>query len=48
VPTCPKDVADQLAAEFGSIEERIACLTRSRDTISNFPARTRREVLEQQ
>ncbi|UMG94238.1 MerR family transcriptional regulator [Nocardioides sp. TF02-7] len=44
-PTCPKEVAEQLAAELGPIEERIACLTRSRDTIRGFLERTRHEVV---
>ncbi len=45
-PTCPRDVAEQLAAELGPIEARIACLTRSRDTIRDFLQRTQHEVLE--
>ncbi|MGS0687645.1 MerR family transcriptional regulator [Nakamurella sp. GG22] len=47
-PTCPLDVAEQLAAELGPIEARIACLTRSRDTIRDFLQRTQHEVLERQ
>jgi len=47
-PTCPRDVAEQLAAELGPIEARIACLTRSRDTIKGFLQRTQLEVLERQ
>lgn len=38
--TCSRDVAEQLAAELAEIDERIACLTRSRDTIESFLART--------
>lgn len=40
VETCTRDVAEQLAAELSEIEGRIACLTRSRDTIRGFLART--------
>lgn len=47
-PTCPRDVAEQLAAELGPIEDRIACLTRSRDTIRSYLTRTRHEALLQQ
>jgi DNA-binding transcriptional MerR regulator len=47
-PTCPQDVAEQLAAELGPIEDRIACLTRSRDTIRDYLKRTRHEVLLRQ
>lgn len=47
-PTCPLDVAEQLAAELGPIEARIACLTRSRDTIRDYLQRTRHDVLTQQ
>jgi DNA-binding transcriptional MerR regulator len=45
-PTCPLEVAEQLAAELRPIEDRIACLTRSRDTIRAYLRRTRAEVLE--
>lgn len=44
-PTCPVAVAEQLAAELAGLEARIACLTRSRDTIRSYLARTRHEVL---
>lgn len=44
-PTCPREVAEQLAAELGPIEDRIACLTLSRDTIRDYLERTRHEVL---
>lgn len=40
VETCTRDVAEQLAAELREIEGRIACLTRSRDTIRDFLDRT--------
>jgi DNA-binding transcriptional MerR regulator len=44
-PTCPAEVAEQLAAELGPLESRIACLTRSRDTIRGYLERTRHEAL---
>jgi DNA-binding transcriptional MerR regulator len=44
-PTCSLEVARQLARELEAIEERIACLSRSRDTIREYLMRTRREVL---
>jgi DNA-binding transcriptional MerR regulator len=44
-PTCPVAVAEQLAVELEGLETRIACLTRSRDTIRAFLTRTRHEVL---
>ena len=47
-PTCPLDVAEQLAAELGPIEDRIACLARSRDTIRDYLTRTRHEALLRQ
>ena len=39
-PSCPRTVADMLAHELVGIEERIGCLTRSRDTIRDYLART--------
>lgn len=33
---CPRGVADLFAAELEDLEARIACLTRSRDTIRDF------------
>ncbi|AEG43975.1 MerR family transcriptional regulator [Isoptericola variabilis] len=44
-PTCPRQVAELLAAELGGIEDRIACLTRSRDTIRDVLARTEHAAL---
>ena len=43
-PSCPRTVADMLARELTGIEERIACLSRSRDTIRDYlaPHRARR------
>jgi len=43
--TCPLAVAEQLAGELAGLESRIACLTRSRDTIRDFLLRTEHEVL---
>jgi DNA-binding transcriptional MerR regulator len=39
-PSCPRTVAEMLAHELTGIEERIACLSRSRDTIRDYLART--------
>ena len=47
-PTCPVEIAEQLAAELGPIEDRIACLTRSRDTLRDYLQRTQHEVLQRQ
>lgn len=44
-PTCPKAVAEQLADALIGIEERVTCLTKSRDTIRDFLVRTEHEVL---
>ncbi len=44
-PTCPRDVAELLASELGGIEDRISCLTRSRDTIREFLQRTEHAAL---
>lgn len=44
-PTCPRAVAEQLAAELDGIEERIACLTRSRDTVRDYLVRTEHDAL---
>lgn len=43
-PTCPAEVAELLAAELDGLEKRIACLSRSRDTIHRFLDRTRAQV----
>ncbi|MFC7878547.1 MerR family transcriptional regulator [Isoptericola sp. NPDC057391] len=44
-PTCPRTVAEMLAVELVGIEDRIACLTRSRDTIRDVLARTEHAAL---
>ena len=44
-PTCPVAVAEQLTVELAGLEERIACLSRSRDTIRSYLVRTQHEVL---
>ncbi|WP_426562038.1 MerR family transcriptional regulator [Angustibacter sp. McL0619] len=43
--TCPVAVAEQLAEELHGLESRIACLSKSRDTIRDYLARTQHEVL---
>lgn len=43
--TCPRTVAEMLAAELVGIEDRIACLTRSRDTIRDVLVRTEHAAL---
>jgi DNA-binding transcriptional MerR regulator len=44
--TCSRNVAESLAAELEVLEGKIGCLTRSRDTVREFLARTRHaEVL---
>lgn len=42
--TCPREVAEQLAAELDGLESRIECLTRSRDTIRAYLDRTCGEI----
>ena len=44
-PSCPRTVADMLATELDAIENRIACLSRSRDTIRDYLARTEHAAL---
>ncbi|MCK9795629.1 MerR family transcriptional regulator [Isoptericola sp. 4D.3] len=44
-PTCPRTVAEMLAAELDGIEDRLACLTRSRDTIRDVLTRTEHAAL---
>jgi DNA-binding transcriptional MerR regulator len=39
-PTCTAALAGQLAAELHSIEDKIACLSLSRDTLRNYLERT--------
>jgi DNA-binding transcriptional MerR regulator len=43
--TCPSAIAEQLATELTSLESRIACLSRSRDTIREFLLRTEHAAL---
>jgi hypothetical protein len=44
--TCSRNVAESLANELETLDSKIACLTRSRETVRNFLARTRHaEVL---
>lgn len=44
-PTCPRTVAEMLAGELVGIEDKIACLTRSRDTIRDVLTRTEQAAL---
>ncbi|WP_369371910.1 MerR family transcriptional regulator [Promicromonospora sp. Populi] len=44
-PTCPREIAEQLATELVGVQARIDCLTRSRDAIRGFLTATRHEVL---
>ena len=44
-PTCPREVAEQLATELVGVQARIDCLTRSRDSIRKFLTATQHEVL---
>lgn len=44
-PTCPRTVAEMLASELVGIEDKIACLTRSRDTIRDVLTRTEQAAL---
>lgn len=45
--TCPREVAEQLSQELEGLEARIACLTRSRDTIRRYLDRTCAEIRRQ-
>lgn len=40
-PTCSDEVAELLARELTALEQRIDCLTASRDTVRTFLERTR-------
>ncbi len=44
-PSCPLAVAEMLAQELAGLEARIACLTKSRDTIRDYLARTEHAAL---
>jgi DNA-binding transcriptional MerR regulator len=43
-PSCPIEVARQLAREVEALDRRIACLSRSRDSVSEFLDRACSEV----
>jgi DNA-binding transcriptional MerR regulator len=45
LPTCPREVAEQLATELVGVQARIDCLTKSRDAIRRFLTATQHEVL---
>ncbi|MBW9207216.1 MerR family transcriptional regulator [Mumia sp. zg.B53] len=40
-PSCTRQVAEMLHAEMRSLEDKIACLTKSRDTVERYLQRTR-------
>ena len=42
---CTRDFARQLADELGALESRIACLTRSRDTVRDYLSHTEHAAL---
>lgn len=42
--SCPRAVAELLVEELDGLDDRIACLTRSRDTIRDFLTRTNNEI----
>ena len=44
-PTCPRTVAELMASELAGIEDRIRCLSQSRDTILDVLVRTEHEAL---
>jgi DNA-binding transcriptional MerR regulator len=43
--SCSRNVAEQLAAQLEDIEDRIACLTKSRDTVRHFLTQTEHRAL---
>ena len=43
--SCPLEVAEALAAELSDLDERIACLQRSRSTIHDYLVRTEHAAL---
>ncbi|GAA4432161.1 MerR family transcriptional regulator [Georgenia halophila] len=43
--TCTRSLAEQLATELTELDERIACLTKSRNTIHDFLTSTRHSEL---
>ena len=44
-PQCSRELAQMLADELAALNERLACLTRSRDSVARFLALTRNEDL---
>ena len=40
-PSCSQEFAEMLRAELLSLEDKIACLTKSRDTVERYLQRTR-------
>ena len=44
-PQCSRELAQMLAEELAALNERLACLTRSRDSVARFLALTRNDDL---
>jgi DNA-binding transcriptional MerR regulator len=40
-PTCSRELAEMLATELAALEDRLACLTKSRDAVAEFLELTR-------
>ena len=40
-PTCSRELAEMLATELSPLDERLACLTKSRDAVAEYLALTR-------
>ncbi|WP_203581522.1 MerR family transcriptional regulator [Microbacterium hibisci] len=40
-PTCSRELAEMLATELAALEDRLACLTKSRDAVAEFLQLTR-------
>jgi DNA-binding transcriptional MerR regulator len=40
-PTCSRELAEMLATELAALDERLACLTKSRDAVAEYLALTR-------
>lgn len=43
--TCSRNLAEELAAELAGIEDRIACLSKSKETIHRFLEQTRHSAV---
>jgi hypothetical protein len=40
-PTCSRELAEMLATELAALDERLACLTKSRDAVAEYLELTR-------